>query len=36
MGTPKEPSVDTWMGTANGRWHGDILVVDNRGFNDLS
>lgn len=36
MGTPKEPSVDTWMGRANGRWRGDILVVDNRGFNDLS
>jgi hypothetical protein len=36
MGKPKEPSVDTWMGTANGRWDGDTLVVDNRGFNDRS
>jgi hypothetical protein len=22
------------MGTANGRWEGDTLVVDNKGFND--
>ena len=28
MGTPKEPSVDTWMGTANGRWHGESGVVN--------
>ena len=34
MGKAKEPSVDTWMGTANGRWEGETLVVDNRGFND--
>src|SRR5580704_3120944 len=36
MGTPKKPSVDTWMGTANGHWESEALVVDNRGFNDLS
>lgn len=36
MGAPKEAAVDTWMGTANGKWEGDTLVVDNRGFNDLS
>ncbi|HEX6999803.1 MAG TPA: hypothetical protein VF322_16845 [Gammaproteobacteria bacterium] len=36
MDEVKEPAVDTWMGTANGHWEGDTLVVDNRGFNDLS
>ena len=36
MGKPVEPGVDTWMGTANGHWEGDTLVVDNTGFNDLS
>jgi hypothetical protein len=36
IGKPIEPSVDTWMGTANGRWEGDTLVVDNTGFNDSS
>ena len=34
--TPLEASVDTWMGTANGRWEGETLVVDNTGFNDES
>jgi len=33
---PVEASVDTWMGTANGHWEGDTLVVDNTGFNDQS
>jgi hypothetical protein len=36
MGKPKEASVDTWMGTANGRWEGETLVIDNTGFNDQS
>lgn len=36
MGKPKEAAVDTWMGTANGRWDGETLVVDNTGFNDQS
>jgi hypothetical protein len=36
MEKPVEASVDTWMGTANGHWEGDTLVVDNTGFNDLS
>src|SRR4030095_974019 len=34
MGKPVEAAVDTWMGTANGRWDGDSLVVDNTGFTD--
>ena len=34
MGKPVEAAVDTWMGTANGRWEGEALVVDNTGFND--
>ena len=29
-------SVDTWMGTSNGRWEGDTLVIEANGFNDLS
>ena len=36
MEKPVEPSVDTWMGTSNGHWEGDTLVVDTKGFNDLS
>jgi hypothetical protein len=36
MGKAKEPSTDTWMGTANGHWEGDTLVIDNNGFNDLT
>jgi hypothetical protein len=34
MGKPVDAPVDTWMGTANGRWDGDTLVVDNIGFTD--
>jgi hypothetical protein len=36
MEKPVAASVDTWMGTANGHWEGETLVVDNTGFNDLS
>ena len=36
MEKPVAASVDTWMGTQNGHWEGDTLVVDNTGFNDLS
>jgi hypothetical protein len=28
MGTFKKGAVDTWMGTSNGHWEGDTLVVD--------
>jgi hypothetical protein len=34
MGKPVEAPVDTWMGTSNGRWDGDTLVVDNTGLVD--
>ena len=30
----EEPAVDTWMGESFGRWDGDTLVVDAKGFND--
>ena len=36
MGKPEEAATDTWMGTSNGRWDGDTLVVDVTGFNDQS
>jgi hypothetical protein len=31
-----EAPADSWMGWSNGRWEGDTLVVDTKGFNDLS
>jgi len=31
-----EAPVDTWMGWSNGKWDGDTLVIEVRGFNDLS
>jgi hypothetical protein len=31
-----ESPVDTWMGLSNGKWDGDTLVIEVRGFNDLS
>ncbi len=31
-----EPPVDSWMGKSDGKWEGDVLVVNTRGFNDLT
>lgn len=36
MGPPKKAVVDTWMGTSNGHWEGDTLVVDVTGLNGNS
>jgi hypothetical protein len=32
MTTSNRPPADTWMGWSNGRWDGDTLVIDSRGF----
>ena len=36
MGKPTEAPSDSWMGWTNGRWEGDTLVLDVKGFNDSS
>jgi hypothetical protein len=36
MGKPQEAGSDTWMGTNNGRWDGETLVVDVTGLNGLA
>jgi hypothetical protein len=33
MGKPSVAELDTWMGTNNGHWEGDTLVIDATGFN---
>ena len=36
MANQIEAPADSWMGWSNGKWDGESLVVDTRGFNDLS
>ncbi len=36
MGKPQEAVTDTWMGTSNGHWDGNTLVVDVTGFNGMA
>ncbi len=36
MGKPRKAGSDTWMGTSNGRWEGDTLVIDVTGLNGLA
>lgn len=36
MGKPVEAGADSWMGTSNGHWEGNTLVVDVTGLNGLS
>jgi hypothetical protein len=32
----QEAPADSWMGWSNGKWEGETLVIDTKGFNDLS
>ena len=36
MGKPQEAGADSWMGTNNGHWEGETLVVDVTGLNGLA
>ena len=36
MGKPIEAGADSWMGTSNGHWEGNTLVIDVTGLNGLS
>jgi len=36
LGKPQEAPTDTWMGTSNGHWEGETLVIDVTGLNGLA
>jgi hypothetical protein len=36
MGKPQQAGADSWMGTNNGHWEGEALVVDVTGLNGLA
>ena len=36
MADQTEAPADSWMGWSNGKWEGESLVVDTKGFNDQS
>jgi hypothetical protein len=36
MGPAQKAGSDTWMGTSNGRWEGETLVIDVTGLNGLA
>jgi hypothetical protein len=36
LGPPQRAGTDTWMGTSNGHWEGETLVVDVTGLNGLA
>ena len=36
MDSKTEAPADSWMGWSNGHWEGETLVIDTKGFNDLS
>src|SRR5262245_21206716 len=36
MDNQVDAPADSWMGWSNGRWEGETLVIETKGFNDLS
>jgi len=36
MDKQTDPPADSWMGWSNGHWEGDTLVIDTKGFNDMT